>query len=125
VVDARPVARGLRFLRLRAGVVLHQREVDHAVGHVAREVVAGLAGLGIAEAEDLLVEVAGALHVVDLERDVDDAVHAFLHADWRFIREYRNDASVARRVPARRDRRLLAADRPQESRGSSLPFHRG
>jgi hypothetical protein len=41
-------------------------------------VVAGLAGLGVLEAEHLLVEVAGALHVVDLEGDMHDAVHGVL-----------------------------------------------
>jgi hypothetical protein len=35
----------------------------------------GLARLGVLEAEHLLVEVAGALHVVDLEGDVHDAIH--------------------------------------------------
>ena len=44
--------------------------------------VAGLARLGVLEAEDLLVEVAGALHVVDLQRDVDDAVHETALGGW-------------------------------------------
>ena len=39
-MDARPFAGGRRFLRLRIGVVLHEREVDLAVGHVARKMVA-------------------------------------------------------------------------------------
>jgi hypothetical protein len=46
------------------------------VGHVAREVVAGLARFRVLEPEDLVVEVARAEHVVDLEGDVDDPVHA-------------------------------------------------
>src|SRR5258706_11658939 len=75
MVDAGAVSRGLRFRGLRALVVLHQGEIDLAVGHVTRKMIAGLAGLGILEAEDLLVEVAGAHHVVDLQRDMDDTVH--------------------------------------------------
>src|SRR5258705_255338 len=74
-MDARAFARGLRLRGLRALVVFHQGEIDLAVGHMARKMVAGLAGLGILEAEDLLVEVAGAQHVVDFQRDMDDTAH--------------------------------------------------
>src|SRR3982750_4241688 len=49
MVDAGPVAGCLRFPRLRARVVLHEREVDLPVGHVARHVVARLGGLRIAK----------------------------------------------------------------------------
>jgi hypothetical protein len=38
-------------------------------------VVARAEGLGIAEAEDVALELAGALLVVDLEGNVDDAAH--------------------------------------------------
>jgi hypothetical protein len=75
VMDAGALARGLRFGGLRVRVVLHQSEVDLAVGHVARDMVAGLARLRVLESENLLVEIAGPKDVVDLQRNVDDAVH--------------------------------------------------
>src|SRR5262245_16281125 len=75
VMDARPFARGPRLGGLRSGVVLYDRQVDHTVGEVPRSMVAHLSALGDLEAEDLLVELGGALQVVDLERDVDDAIH--------------------------------------------------
>ena len=78
VVNAGTLAGRRRLLRPRARVVLHHREVDVAVGHVAREVVARLLRFRVEEAEDLLVEVPGPLHVVDLERDVDDPVRMLL-----------------------------------------------
>src|SRR5258708_8815455 len=75
VMDAGPFAGGPGFPRPRAGVVLHHREVDVAVAHVAREMVAGLARFRIEEPEDVVVEVPGPLHVVDFESDMDYSVH--------------------------------------------------
>ena len=60
-----------------ARVVLDQRHVEHAVAQVARGVVADLLGVHLLEAEHLLVELGGALQVLDLEREVDDAAHRF------------------------------------------------
>src|SRR5260370_1278452 len=77
VVDARPLSRRLRLRRLRAGVVLDQRDVDHAVGEMARGMVAHLLGVDLGEAEHLAVELGGALEVVDLQRQMDDSVHGF------------------------------------------------
>src|SRR5437660_11767928 len=45
---------------------------------MARGMVAHLLRLGFPESEDLLVELGGALEVVDLERDVHDAIHGVL-----------------------------------------------
>src|SRR5437667_11590659 len=78
VMDAGAFARGLRLGGLGVGVVLHDREVDRAVGMMERGVVAHFFRLGFLESEDLLVELGGALQVVDLERDVHDAVHGVL-----------------------------------------------
>src|SRR5258705_155571 len=74
-MDARAFARGFRFSRLRSLVVLDQREVDLPIRHVAGNMVARLLRLRVAEAEDLLVEVPGAQHVVDFQRDMDDTAH--------------------------------------------------
>src|SRR5207249_3471724 len=78
VMNAGACARGPRLGGFGAGVVLHDREVDRAVGEMARGMVAHLLRLGFLESEDLLVELGGALEVVDLERDVHDAVHGVL-----------------------------------------------
>src|SRR6266567_1443460 len=45
----------LRVLDLLV-VVDHQGEIDVAVGHVARDVAARIAGVGLAKAEDVLIE---------------------------------------------------------------------
>ena len=45
----------LRVLDLLA-VVDHQGEIDVSVGHVARDVAARIAGVGLAKAEDVLIE---------------------------------------------------------------------
>src|SRR5688572_14653339 len=74
-MDAGPLARRLRLRRLRAGVVLDERDVERAVAQVARGVVAHLRGVHLLEAEHLPVELGGALEVLDLEREVHDAVH--------------------------------------------------
>src|SRR5262249_22612763 len=76
VVYAGPLARGFGFRRLRAFVILDEREIDSpAVGEMPRQVVACLARLGFLEAEHLLIELRGLLQVLDLERQMDDAVH--------------------------------------------------
>src|SRR5688572_27547 len=75
MMDAGALAGGFRFGRLRAFVVLDQREVDRAVREMARGVVAHLLGVGLDEAEYRAVEVRGALEVVDLQREVHDAIH--------------------------------------------------
>ena len=75
VVDAGPLAGGLRFRRFGPGVVLDERDVEHAVGEVARGVVAHFLRVHFLEAEHLLVELGGALEVVDLQREMHDATH--------------------------------------------------
>src|SRR5262245_20339161 len=75
VMDTGSIARGPRLGGLRPRVVLHDRQVDRAVGEVPRGVVAHLARLRDLETEDFLVELRGALEVVNLERDVNDAIH--------------------------------------------------
>src|SRR4030088_1698542 len=59
VMDARSLARRLRLCRLRAGVVLDQRDVELAVGEMARGMVAHLLGVDLHEAEYLAVELGG------------------------------------------------------------------
>ena len=81
MMDAGAVARGLRLGGLGIGVVLDDGKVDRAVGEVARSVVANLFGLRFLESEDFLVELRGALEVVDFERDMHDAVHG-LSIKW-------------------------------------------
>jgi hypothetical protein len=60
------VFQGLGFSGLGAGVVFDQREVDFAVGQVARQVVTCLAGFGFPETEDFFVEFGGFFEVFDL-----------------------------------------------------------
>src|SRR5712692_7174631 len=50
VMDARPLARGARLSRLRAGVVFDEREVDRAVAQMPRGMVAHLVGIHLGEA---------------------------------------------------------------------------
>src|SRR5688572_4205676 len=76
-MDARPLARRLRLGRLRASVIFDERDVEHAVAQVARCVVAHLGGVHFLEAKNLAVELGGALQVLDLEREMHDAVHCF------------------------------------------------
>src|SRR5262245_65329580 len=76
-MDAGALARCLRFGRLRARVVLDERHVEHAVGEVTRGVIAHLFGVHFLEAEYLLVELGGALEVLDLQREMHDAIHRF------------------------------------------------
>src|SRR5688572_20042557 len=77
MVDARPLARGLRLGRLGAGVVLDQRDVERAVAQMARGMVAHLRGVHLLEAEHLAIELGGALQVVDLQREMHDSIHGF------------------------------------------------
>src|SRR5207244_11765085 len=75
VMDARPLARRLRLGRLGAGVVLDQRHIEYAVAQMARRVVAHLLGVHLHEAEDLLVELGGALQALVLQREMQDSAH--------------------------------------------------
>ena len=43
-------------LLLLLAVIDHEGEIDIAVGHVPGDVAAGMAGLGLVDAEDVLVE---------------------------------------------------------------------
>jgi hypothetical protein len=78
VVDAGAVAGRGGFGRGGVVVIGQQREIDLAVRHVARGVVARLLGLGVLEVEHLLVEVTGFLDVVDLQRQMDYSAHGYL-----------------------------------------------
>src|SRR6266704_4373749 len=53
VMNARAFARSLRLGGLGVRVVLHDREIDRAVGEMARGMVAHLFRLGFLESEDL------------------------------------------------------------------------
>ena len=77
VMDAGTGPGELRLLLLLA-VVDHQGEVDIAVGHVPRDVAAGMAGLGLVDAEHVLVELGRLFQIFDLEGDVHDAGHGAL-----------------------------------------------
>src|SRR6185312_6615660 len=77
MMDAGALAGELRLLDI-LGIVEHEGEVDIAVGHVARDVAAGIALAGALEAEDLLVEFGGLLEIVDLDGDMHDARHGLL-----------------------------------------------
>jgi hypothetical protein len=57
-------------------VVDRQREIDIAVGHVARDVPARAAGLDLAKTVNVLVESGGGLEIGHLQRDVVDPRHA-------------------------------------------------
>ena len=69
-------------ISLASGLVLavidHDREVDIAVGHMARGVAARVPGLGLIDTEHVFVELGRLLEVVDLDRDVNDAGHGLL-----------------------------------------------
>src|SRR5882757_485820 len=81
MVDARACPGELRFGGVLA-VVHHEREVDHTIGHMAGYVpaltlAAAAMGCDLAEAEHILVEFGRGLHVLNLQRNVDDfARHA-------------------------------------------------
>src|SRR5438874_1624555 len=75
MMDARSLTGGARLRRLRARVVLDEREVDRAVGEVARRVVAHSVGVHLGKSENLAVEPGGALEVVDPQREMHDAAH--------------------------------------------------
>src|SRR5712691_1129456 len=77
MVDAGAGAGELRLRDLLA-VVDHQGEIDVAVGHVARDVAARIAGIGLAKAEDVLIEPGCLLQVGDLDGNVNDARHGLL-----------------------------------------------
>src|SRR5215470_14266816 len=112
VVDARAFARGLRLGGPRAGVVPDEREVDRAVGQVARGVIADLFGLHLGEAEHLAVELGGALEVVDLEREVHDAIHGVLRFQARSHgRSSRTSRTVSRVQTASYSRRARGLPR--------------
>jgi hypothetical protein len=55
----------------------YQREIEHSVCEMTRDVVARLARLDFPEAEYLLVELGGLLEIFDLQRQMHDAVHGF------------------------------------------------
>src|SRR5215204_960041 len=83
MVDAGSGAGKLR-LRLVLIVIGHQREIDRAFGHVPRRVTAGMAGLELIDAEDVLVEFRRLLQVVNLKRDVNDTGHVLSSSANRF-----------------------------------------
>src|SRR5262249_34688157 len=78
VMDAGSSARRARLRGLGVGVVLDQREVDPAVGEMARSVVTHPFGVDFDESEHLLVELGGLLQVLDLQREMHDTVHVVL-----------------------------------------------
>src|SRR5512134_923777 len=98
MVDAGLLSRGERFCGSRALVVLHQREVELAVGHVARDVVARLARFYFLETENLLVERGCLLEVFDLERKVNNAIHM---QSPKLVARLRKDGTGCRRSQAR------------------------
>ena len=75
--DAEMMDRRTGADQLRLGVVLavvqHQREIDIAVGQVARYVAARAPGFDLAEAEHVLVEPGRGFEIGDFQRDVIDA----------------------------------------------------
>src|SRR5262245_57502512 len=97
-MNARAGAGEHRVLAVVA-VPLHQREIEIAVGHVARDVVPVRRGVELLEAEDVLVERGRLVEVVDSERKVDDA---------------RLGAALAQFVPANVDELRHAAVRCAE-----------
>src|SRR3981081_753124 len=66
MMDTRSVAGCLGLCRLRAGIVFHQCEIDRAISHMTRYMIAGFLGLGILEPETFLIKRAGLLKVIDL-----------------------------------------------------------
>src|SRR6266404_4945842 len=73
MVNARAHTGKLR-LRCILAVIDHQRQVDGAVGKVARDMPAVLATMrgDLPEAEHFLVELSGGFEISHLQRDVDD-----------------------------------------------------
>ena len=74
-----PRSRRARLGRVLA-VVLDQRQIDGAVGQMARGVVSHLAGFHLDEAKTLFVKFRGFFQIVDLESDMNDASHGHLLA---------------------------------------------
>src|SRR5712691_11817511 len=87
VMDAGAFARGLRLGGPGVRVVLHDRKIDDSVGKMARSMIADPFRLGFLESENLLVELGGALQVVDLQRDVHDAIHGLSKKSPLSLRE--------------------------------------
>src|SRR5260370_1357041 len=80
MMDARAGTGELR-LRVVLAVVDHEGEIDVAVGHVPGSVAARMSGLGLIDAEDVLVELGRLFQVIDLEGNVNDAGHGLSFSD--------------------------------------------
>src|SRR5262245_26537687 len=117
VMDTRTFTRRLGLRGLRAGVVLHDRQVDRTVREMTRGMVAHLARLGHLEPEDFLVELRGALQVVDLERDMHDSIHGIS----RYLRPAAALSAPARPGSSRcsRSRRRASRIAPRRRRASA------
>src|SRR5205814_8575908 len=62
-------------LRIVLAVIDHQREIDVAVGHVARDMAARAPGLHLAKAVNVLVELRRRFEIGDFQRDMVDPRH--------------------------------------------------
>src|SRR5215471_4569088 len=76
MVDCRTEAHQFGFLVLLA-VIDHQREVDIAVGQMARDMSARAPGMHLPEAEYILVELCSRFEVGHFERYMVDPRHHF------------------------------------------------
>ena len=79
MMDARAGAGELGLVHLLI-VIDHERDIQRAVGHVARHMTSRVTGTGLTKPENILVELRGALEIFDLERNVNDASHS--HSPW-------------------------------------------
>src|SRR5439155_13808181 len=83
-LDAEMVDAGASASELGLGHVLavvdHEREVDVAVSHMPRRMTSRVAGLGLVDAENVLVEFRRLFQIFDLERNMNDAGHGYLLA---------------------------------------------
>ena len=75
VVDTGFFAGGFRLGRLRALIILNQREVNRTVGQMAREMIARLARFHFAKAEHLLIKFGGFFEVFNFKGEMHDTVH--------------------------------------------------
>ncbi len=75
MMNARAGAGELSFVHLFI-VIEHEGDIQLAIGHVARYVAARMTGSGLTQSKYVLIEFGGALEILDLDSNMNDASHS-------------------------------------------------